>query len=273
MLSSNVLNRSLNVLIGDKYHTINGLKLTTSVCRYKSRPFGDNHLKLLALRHNYLMKYFSRDLSSQEDKLKSSDVLNKTLPTKQTSVAYNLNDSQKSDDQSSGLVGIQRWKTGSHQEVKQWITIYQFPYIYQLRSYQRVKLWMSVLSVILVPTTYVFYAIDLIPLDACNTYTIMGFFSVSMLYVIGYMFRHFVGRIYISNDNQLVRLGHLTFFGNRKDIEIQLSDVVPLIDSNNQLDDWFCRIEQYSCNNQWFISLKFGGIKDQHNFDKVFGKK
>jgi hypothetical protein len=93
-----------------------------------------------------------------------------------------------------------------------------------------------------------------------------------MMYVFGNLFRRLVGRAYISDDESLVRLSRLTFFGNRVDEDIEVKDIVPLKMSNLNLKDWYCRIERFSTNEVFFMSLKFGGILNKQGFEKVFGE-
>ncbi|CAG2122384.1 unnamed protein product [Medioppia subpectinata] len=93
-----------------------------------------------------------------------------------------------------------------------------------------------------------------------------------MLYVFGFFFRQLVGRVYISRDESMVRLSHLSFFGNRVDTEVEASDVVPLAVSNDRLNDFFCRIERFSCDDLLYMSLKYGGVVNREAFEQVFGK-
>lgn len=134
------------------------------------------------------------------------------------------------------------------------------------------KLYLTIFNTALLPINSVLYSNGLLTTDAFITYSMLSVFSVLAMYIIGNMFRRFVGRVYISDDRKYVRLSHLTFFGNRVDDDIDREDIVPLVDSNQRLDDWFCTIERYSSSSLLYISLKFDGIVDISAFESVFGE-
>lgn len=101
-------------------------------------------------------------------------------------------------------------------------------------------------------------------------------FSTALLYSFGHMFRRLIGSIYISPDGNLVRISHLTFFGNRQETVVQLCDIAPLVDSNPNMRDIFLRVTATDLTNDalkhpLYLSLRFGGIVDREKFMQVFG--
>ncbi len=194
---------------------------------------------------------------------KKSENLSTTESSKPTAKAV------KSVPKPIGIVGFE---TEEFKEVKEWHPIYWFPFIGHARTFCRLKLLQTMISCTIVPTTYLLYGLGLVSIETCNYYTIVSIFAMVMMYVFGNLFRRLVGRAYISDDESLVRLSRLTFFGNRVDEDIEVKDIVPLKMSNLNLKDWYCRIERFSTNEVFFMSLKFGGILNKQGFEKVFGE-
>jgi len=101
-------------------------------------------------------------------------------------------------------------------------------------------------------------------------------FAVSTLVVLGLVgeyFRKFVGILYLSEDKTQVILSHNSFFGKRKDVMIDVEDIVPLADSPETVDDLVWKIRLYSGNpKNYYISTRFGGISSRKGFREIFGE-
>ncbi|XP_063853665.1 transmembrane protein 186-like [Scylla paramamosain] len=89
----------------------------------------------------------------------------------------------------------------------------------------------------------------------------VGTLALGMLGIMGEAFRRVIGILYLSDDEQLVKISHLSFFGRRIDVVLPIQDIVPLSDSGERVSDAF-----------FVLSLRFGGVVDASGFEKVFGK-
>lgn len=105
--------------------------------------------------------------------------------------------------------------------------------------------------------------------------TIFGLsgFSLALMYGFGQLFRLLIGSIYVSPDSNLVRISHLTFFGNRAEVIVPINDILKLEDANQNLNDLFLQVKMLNAqkNNTLYICLKYGGILDRNKFAYVFG--
>jgi len=101
-------------------------------------------------------------------------------------------------------------------------------------------------------------------------------FAVSTLVVLGLVgeyFRKFVGILYLSEDKTQVIISHNSFFGKRKDVRIDVEDIVPLADSPETVDDLVWKIRLYSGDpKNYYISTRFGGISSRKGFRVIFGE-
>jgi len=101
-------------------------------------------------------------------------------------------------------------------------------------------------------------------------------FAVSTLVVLGLVgeyFRKFVGILYLSEDKTQIILSHNSFFGKRKDVIIDVENIVPLADSPETVDDMVWKIRLYSGNpKSYYISTRFGGISSRKGFREIFGE-
>lgn len=93
------------------------------------------------------------------------------------------------------------------------------------------------------------------------------------MYGFGQLFRLLIGSIYVSPDNNLVRISHLTFFGNRAELIVPVDDILKLDDVNKNLNDHLLQVKMLNIqkNNTLFLCLKYGGISDRDKFAHIFG--
>lgn len=93
-----------------------------------------------------------------------------------------------------------------------------------------------------------------------------------MLYVFGNIFRRVVGFAYINDERDMVKVSHLTFWGQRQDEIIDLMDLFPLADTTERLDNAYTTLERISnVKDYYYLSLRFGQIPDKKLFEETFG--
>ena len=226
-----------------------------------------NRLSEKLLKRRYLSSEASPNPPSTKSKIKISRITSKSSAGNAIDVKEEI---KEPPVKPIGIVDIHQWE--DLKNVRKWICVFSFPYIAHLRTFQRLKLYLTVFNIGLLPLNLILYSNQVIGIEPVVLYTALSVFSTLALYIIGNLFRCFVGRVYISEDLKYVRFSHLTFFGNRLDDDIEKDDIVPLMDSNDRLNDWYCAIEQYSNNSMLYMSLKFGGIIDRDLFEKIFGQ-
>ena len=104
---------------------------------------------------------------------------------------------------------------------------------------------------------------------------ILGFsmFSLLVLGAVGEFFRKFVGIIYLKQDRSEVIISHNTFWGTRKDVVMDTSDIMPVADTPEDVKkELIWKIYLYSNKNRnFYICTKFGGILSYPKFTDIFG--
>ncbi|KAF7491137.1 Transmembrane protein [Sarcoptes scabiei] len=154
-----------------------------------------------------------------------------------------------------------------------WETIYRFPYIVPCRIFAKVKFYMTVIVIGVFP---IFYALQT-DIFMQNMMKIIGgsFFSLGAMYLFGNIFRRLIGSIYVSKSNpELIRISHLTFFGNRSELLIPRHDVLMLSDSNPDLRSHLWAIKSLNKNSKatlFMFNIKFGGVMNRERFIELFG--
>jgi hypothetical protein len=90
---------------------------------------------------------------------------------------------------------------------------------------------------------------------------------------VGEIFRKFVGILYLSEDKTKVIISHNTFLGKRKDVTLDVENIVPLADTPETVDELVWKLQLYSGNpKSFYICTRFGGILKKKGFTEIFGE-
>lgn len=79
-----------------------------------------------------------------------------------------------------------------------------------------------------------------------------------------------MGILYVNESGTLLRVAHLTFWGWRQDTYCAVSDMMPLLESEEQVQDEFLGIQQYSGKQTFYLTLRYGRILERDRFSQVF---
>lgn len=144
--------------------------------------------------------------------------------------------------------------------------VYRLPSIVFARVICRLKLYQTAIVVSLTGASVATNADLFFPLTVCTL-------SLGMLALMGEFFRRLVGIVYVDAATNRVKLAHLNFWGNRKDLVVRVEDIVPLTDSGENSDgDVYVRVNFYdtATYKPLYLSVKYGKVLDEKLFSQVF---
>jgi len=145
-------------------------------------------------------------------------------------------------------------------------TIYSFAYIQPARFLCRFKVYQTGIVTFLTGISITTDTNVQLALTVCTV-------SLVMLGIMGEFFRKLVGFMYIDPSGEQVKIAHLTFWGNRKDVVLPISSIIPLSDTDENPSDVFFKLKFYEKKQPpFYLSLKFGRVVDEDMFHKVLGQ-
>lgn len=173
-----------------------------------------------------------------------------------------------------------------------WIQIYKFPFIRGIAAINKLKVYQLGITAMAVPFSLFMEQMREFPTDTTLVVGYIGnimfksirkhelitiFIGISgtfTLSIVGYLLKNMVGLVYInSNNTDIVKISYMDFWGRRRDVEKQISDIVPLSEiSKSIFDQYFTKLKFYSSDKEGYkLVHRFGGIVDLDMFSKVFG--
>ena len=155
---------------------------------------------------------------------------------------------------------------------EKYTTFYKFRYIVAFRMFNRLKLYQTGFTVLLVPAMSYLNSIGHVD-SGTLTYTIgICGFAMVMLYLSSIYTRRIIGQMHLSEDLKTVMVSHLTFWGNRRDVPIPVDDVVSFSELYENSQEILVRFRRYSTQDYLFYFLKYADILDKDKFIHVFGE-
>lgn len=137
-----------------------------------------------------------------------------------------------------------------------WPTMRHFSFISRLKVYQ-----VTIMLLLLPPMGYMCLHGD-ITTKTMFYATVATLGTTGVLFVLSHYFRRVVGEMtFVQSSNQL-RLSTLTFAGRRRNLEFDVEDIVPFLDSQLRMGGVIQRLEFRNHPEVFLYSLKYGRILD-----------
>lgn len=157
-------------------------------------------------------------------------------------------------------------------DVEDYQMIYKFPYIVLARAICRLKIYQTAVCGFAVPAVGSLAYNGVLSTQIFAATAALGGLAFVMLFVMGEIFRRTVGHIYFSASKDTVKVSHLTFWGNRKDIIIPIDDLVPIADTSDIPSDIYVHLLRFSNpKDSLYLFLRFGGIRNVEKFTYALG--
>lgn len=147
--------------------------------------------------------------------------------------------------------------------------IYKFPHINALGLINRLKFYQTVVTAAIIPSTAILTHLNLCSTDDLLFATVAGVAGLIPMYGLGHFANKFVGILYLDEEQQIVKVAYLNFWGKRKDIIMPVQDIKPFTEVKPSLTDVaYLKLCRFSDKEELKLFVK-RGILDS-GFNKVF---
>ena len=96
-------------------------------------------------------------------------------------------------------------------------------------------------------------------------------FALVTLAAFGEYLRRIVGFLYFRPEDKKVRISHLSFWGRRIDLDVDLDNIVPFSENTQDPRKFGWKIEFYDKSRSLLMFTRFGGVKDVAAMRTIFG--
>jgi len=135
----------------------------------------------------------------------------------------------------------------------------------------RFKLYQTFMTAVLFPTTCGLLYVGKVLPETLGIVTGVSTLASIALFAFGEIFRRTVGFIYLCPEKSEVIISHLSWFGKRVDFSVDISEICPPGQENEQMNDIYWKIKFYDTDEFYLICTKYGGIQNKTDFKHIFG--
>lgn len=157
----------------------------------------------------------------------------------------------------------------TRQDSKQ--VIYRYKWIKQLRFISRVKiLHVFIVGGLTGPMSYWFNQ-GIISGSVLVTSVFAATATTGGLFALSYFFRRVIGELSFDPLKEEFTISSLTFWGNRRNLVVPISNLIPLSDRGFDPENLFHRVELYGNEFVYLLNLRHGKVYDSKRLMELLG--
>lgn len=149
--------------------------------------------------------------------------------------------------------------------------IYRYKWIKQLRFISRVKiLHVFVVGGLTGPMSY-WFSQGIISGSVLVTSIFAATATTGGLFALSYFFRRVIGELSFDPTKEEIMISSLTFWGNRRNLVVPISNCIPLSDRDFDPKNLFHRVELYGNEFVYLLNLRHGKVYDNERLLELLG--
>ncbi|XP_031567897.1 transmembrane protein 186-like [Actinia tenebrosa] len=149
--------------------------------------------------------------------------------------------------------------------------IYRYKWIKQLRFISRVKIvHVFIVGGLTGPMSYWFNQ-GIISGSVLVTSIFAATATTAGLFALSYFFRRVIGELSFDPIKEEITISSLTFWGNRRNLVVPISNFIPLSDRDFDPKNLFHRVELYGNDFVYLLNLRHGRVYDSERLLQLLG--
>ncbi|XP_026725302.1 transmembrane protein 186 [Trichoplusia ni] len=148
-------------------------------------------------------------------------------------------------------------------------TVFKFPFIRYISMLNRLKVYQIVGTSLALPGCGLMEALNVLPQGALLSAAYIGITGSAVLSVTTLPFRNTIGYLYISSDNQKVKISSMNFWGKRQDKIIATEDWIPLLEMPPKATDAVFLQPKLTDGTKYKLFVKFGNVINPSKMGQV----
>lgn len=155
----------------------------------------------------------------------------------------------------------------------EWRTVYSMPGIRLVAALSRLKVYQAVITAAGTPIVFALGSAGQLSTDALAIYAAIGVTGLITLTLASYAASNLVGFIYVNEEQDLLKLAYVDFWGRRQETLIETEDLLP---SWEQGSPSRLRFVSPIClrsdsKRRYKLLNRFGHVSDRQLFEGLFG--
>ncbi|KAH8285666.1 hypothetical protein KR054_011961, partial [Drosophila jambulina] len=169
---------------------------------------------------------------------------------------------------------IQRSSAHEDAAFSEWRTIYSLPGIRLVAALSKLKVYQAVITAAGMPIAFAMGHAGQVTTDALGIYAAIGVSGLATLTIASYAATNLVGFIYVNEQQDLLKLAYVDFWGRRKEALVDPEDLLPSCEQRTPSRLTFvspiCLRSDPS--RRYKLLSRLGHVSDPQLFEGLFGE-
>ncbi|XP_022228888.2 transmembrane protein 186 [Drosophila obscura] len=155
----------------------------------------------------------------------------------------------------------------------EWRTIYSLPSIRLVAAFNKLKIYQAALTAAGAPIAFALGQAGHVATDALGIYSAIGVSGLITLTLASYAATNLVGFIYINEQQDMLKLAYVDFWGRRVETLVETDDLLPSWErgSTSRLRFVLSITLRSDAQRRYKLLNRFGNIADRQLFEGLFG--
>ncbi|XP_038212379.1 uncharacterized protein LOC119832721 [Zerene cesonia] len=147
--------------------------------------------------------------------------------------------------------------------------VFSFPFVGYFALLNRLKVYHFFGSCAVIPSTGLLELTSVIPESTFYAALYIGITGGVVLSLASLPFKNVIGHIYISDDNNFIKISSIDFYGRRVDRIIKTEEWIPILDMEPRILDAFYLKPELTDGTKYKLLIKFGTVKNSRKMGEV----
>ncbi|KAI8037464.1 transmembrane protein 186 [Drosophila gunungcola] len=155
----------------------------------------------------------------------------------------------------------------------EWRTVYSLPSIRIVAAFSKLKVYQAVITAAGTPIAFALGNAGQLSTDALAIYAAVGISGLVTLTLASFAAKNLVGFIYVNEQQDLLKLAYVDFWGRRQETLVDTDDLLPSweLGSPSRLRFVSTICLRSDPKQRYKLLNRFGHVSDPHVFEGLFG--
>ncbi|XP_061713416.1 transmembrane protein 186 [Cydia pomonella] len=156
-----------------------------------------------------------------------------------------------------------------HDRTGKFETVFSFPFARHIATLNRMKLYHIIGTSLAIPGCGLLETLSVFPEYSFLAASYIGVTGAILFSLASLPFNNAIGFLYISEDNKLIKISSVDFWGRRKDRIVSADEWMPLLDMKPKTMDAFYLSPQLIDGTKYKLFIKFGKVLNSTKMGQV----
>ncbi|XP_063362075.1 transmembrane protein 186 [Cydia amplana] len=156
-----------------------------------------------------------------------------------------------------------------HDRTEKFETVFSFPFVRHIATFNRMKLYHLIGTSFAIPGCGLLQTLSVLPENSFLAASYIGVTGGILFSLASLLLNNAIGFLYISEDNKLIKISSVDFWGRRRDRIVSADEWIPLLDMNQKITDAIYLSPQLTDGTKYKLFIKFGNILNSTKMGQV----